>query len=44
MLPVHHGRGVVPDVTVSATIEDVLAGRDAVLARALEVLRSPSGR
>src|SRR5262249_9186683 len=38
--PGHHGRGVVPDVAVSATIEDVLAGRDTVLARALEHLRS----
>jgi len=38
--PGHHGRGVVPDMEVSATIDDVLAGRDAVLERALEYVRS----
>lgn len=37
--PGHRGRGVEPDVAVAATIEDVLAGRDAVLERALEEIR-----
>jgi len=40
----HHGRGVVPDVEVRATIEDVLAGRDAVLERALEDIRALAPR
>lgn len=38
--PGHEGRGVEPDVPVRATIADVLAGRDAVLERALEHVRS----
>jgi len=38
--PGHHGRGVEPDVAVRATIENVLAGRDAVLERALERIRT----
>src|SRR5262245_31204238 len=38
--PGHEGRGVVPDFPVANSIEDVLAGRDAVLERALEYLRS----
>ncbi len=37
--PGHEGRGVEPDIAVRATIEDVLAGRDAVRERALEHLR-----
>jgi hypothetical protein len=40
----HEGRGVEPDVPVRATIEDVLAGRDAVLERALEHLRPAAKR
>jgi hypothetical protein len=36
----HEGRGVVPDYPVCNSIEDELAGRDAVLERALEYLRS----
>jgi len=42
--PGHHGRGVVPDVEVRATIEDVLAGRDVVLERAAEHMRSGAKR
>ena len=42
--PGHEGRGVVPDVAVRATIEDVLAGRDAVLERALEHARGAAKR
>lgn len=38
--PSHHGRGVEPDVPVKPSIDDVLAGRDAVLERALERLRA----
>ena len=36
----HEGRGVEPDVAARPTIEDVLAGRDAVLERAREHLRT----
>ena len=42
--PGHHGRGVVPDVAVSSTIEDELAGRDTVLERALEHVREAAKR
>ena len=42
--PGHHGRGVEPDVAVRATIEDVLAGRDVVLERALERARTSAPR
>ena len=34
------GRGIAPDVTVEASIDDLLAGRDAALERALELLEA----
>lgn len=37
----HAGRGVRPDVTITPSIEDVLAGRDVVLERALARAREP---
>ncbi|MCJ7586724.1 MAG: S41 family peptidase [Candidatus Aminicenantes bacterium] len=36
-------RGIVPDVPVTPTIEDLLAGRDPVMDRALEFLEKTSG-
>lgn len=42
--PGHHGRGVEPDVALKPTIADALAGRDALLARALERIRAGTKR
>ena len=38
--PAPAGRGVIPDIEVRTTLDDVIARRDPVLARAIRVLRS----